>query len=73
MLTYMRTPPKPTYHAELDDTAENRARIAARIQAKEGLYTFWPRRGKVGVGGPRESLTTLLEECGGGCLYILAG
>ena len=70
MLTYMKTPPRPTYHTVLDNTLENRACIGARIRAKEGLYTSWPDWGKVGVGGPRESLVALLEESGGGVLFL---
>ena len=66
----MKTPPKPTCHTELDDTPENRARIRARIRANEGLYTYEPRRGKVGVGGRRQSLVALLKEAGGGCLFL---
>jgi hypothetical protein len=70
MLTYMKAPSKPTYYTELDDTPKNRACIVWRIQAKQGLYTYRSRKGKVGVTGPRQSLVALLKESGGGRLLL---
>jgi hypothetical protein len=70
MLTYMKAPSKPTHYTELDDTPKNSARIGARIRAKEELYTYRSRKGKVGVTGPRQSLVALLKESGGGRLFL---
>jgi hypothetical protein len=68
MLTY--TPSNPTYYTELDDTPKNLVSILWRIWAKEGLYTYQSRKGKVGVTGPRQSLVALLKESGGGRLFL---
>jgi hypothetical protein len=66
MFTYMNTPVRPTYWAEIDTTLENRG----RLRMYEGLYTHEPRRGKVGVTGPKKPLVALLKETGGGRLFL---
>jgi len=66
MFTYMNTPLRPTYWAEIDATLENRGRVCMY----EGLYTHEPRRGKFGVTGPKQPLVALLKETGGGRLFL---